>query len=106
MSMKQSIVELLEKNHSGAENAITGHKLCAAIGMTSALMRKTVGELRSEEYPIASDRNGYFYAACPEEIEEIVSYMDVRIQEIVAARDGLVRAAVALRIADKMRNSE
>lgn len=92
MSTKQSALEFLRENHTGAENAITGHKLCGALGMTSALMRKTIGELRAEEHPIASDRNGYFFATRPEEIEDIVSYMDERISEMIAAKEGLARA--------------
>ncbi len=92
MTVKMKILSYLKDYHVGADNALLGSRLCSIFGLTNSLLRKNVVELRAEGYPVCSDRNGYFYAKSPEEIDITIAYLEGRIQEMSHATEGIRRA--------------
>lgn len=92
MPVKEKLNNYLRDYHTGADNALLGYRLCSVFGLTSSLLRRNINELRVEGHPVCSDSNGYFYAACPEEIDITIAHLASRSREMNRAMEGLIRA--------------
>lgn len=65
---KERLAEYLERYHLGAANAATSWELECAFGVRGKDLRDAVNGLRRQGVPIASNGNGYFYAATEQEV--------------------------------------
>lgn len=87
--MTRDIVALIPK--SGASR-ITSGEICALTHVSGATVRKAVNDSRSKFIPIASDRNGYFIAIEPDELNHTIAQLNSRIHMMIKAREGLKKA--------------
>lgn len=71
VGMVSKLVRYLREHAYGVDNAVPVYELCSHLGIPERELR----DLRAEaekEYPILSDQSlGYWYASCPEEVEEV-----------------------------------
>ena len=89
---KERLAEYLERYHLGAANAATSWELECAFGVRGKDLRYAVYGLRRQGVPIASNGNGYFYAATEQEVRATIAHMTHRISGIAAAIRGLSRS--------------
>lgn len=89
---KEVLSEHLKRCHLGAENAVTSRELEHTFSIRGIEVRHMVNALRREGVPIASNRQGYFYAASEQEVRDTIDHMTGRISGIAAAMRGLYKA--------------
>ena len=86
------LAEYLRRYHLGQFNATTSRELELSFGIKGIEVRHLVNQLRREGIPIASNGNGYFYAATDQEVRATIAHLTRRISGISAAIRGLNRA--------------
>ena len=89
---KERLAEYLERYHLGASNAATSRELECTFSIKGIEVRHLVNSLRREGIPIASNSQGYFYAADQQEVQATIAHMTHRISGIAAAIRGLTRS--------------
>lgn len=87
------LCEYLKRNHTGRENAALSKTLEAVFHIGGREIRRCVNALRCDGHPICSSSDGYFYAACKEELGDTVTMLSSLINEISKARNGLLFSA-------------
>ena len=65
---KERLLSYLKGVCPGRKHRVSGTELERALGLSGTDLRKLVNQLRREGVPIASDRQGYFYAATAGEV--------------------------------------
>ena len=58
----EQLLDYLKGSCSGRKNRVGGTELERTLHVSGTDLRKLVNQLRRKTHPIASDRNGYFYA--------------------------------------------
>lgn len=86
------LAEFLKRYHSGESNAATSRELECVFSVKGIEIRQMVNRLRRKSVPIASSRNGYFYAATEQEVRATIAHLTRRISGIAAAIGGLNRS--------------
>ena len=67
---KRVLIEVfLREHHMGEERAVHSKDLEALFFMSGRALRRCIHQLRSEEIPICSSKNGYYYAKNQAEIK-------------------------------------
>lgn len=89
---KEKLADFLEKFCKGRKNRISSGELQKAIGISSTQLRKQVNRLRRDGIPVASDRQGYFYAETAGEIYATIRLLRSMIRGLEAAIQGLEQA--------------
>ena len=79
----------LQKYHLGESGAATSRELERTFSVRGKELRDAVNRLRRRGVPIASNSNGYFYAATEQEVRATIAHMTHRISGIAAAIRGL-----------------
>jgi hypothetical protein len=87
--MTRDIVTLIPK---GETSRITSGEIGSLTNLKGSEIRKIVNESRSQFIPIASDKNGYFIATEPEELNHTIAQINSRIHKMIKAREGLKKA--------------
>ena len=64
----EQLLAYLKGSCSGRKNRIGGTELERTLHVSGTDLRKLVNQLRRKTHPIASDRNGYFYATTAGEV--------------------------------------
>ena len=64
----EKILAYLEGSCLGKANRASGTELERTLHVSGTDLRKLVNQLRRKTHPIASDRNGYFYATTAGEV--------------------------------------
>ena len=82
----------LKTNCYGKSHLIAGSALEQQLSMGGSDLRKRISRLRRKGVPIASNGNGYFYAATEQEVRATIAHMTHRISGIAAAIRGLSRS--------------
>ena len=95
----------LQKYHLGESGAATSRELERTFSVRGKELRDAVNRLRRRGVPIASNSNGYFYAATEQEVRATIAHMTHRISGISAAIRGLNKSlekfdTAQLRISD------
>ena len=85
---KEWLAEYLRRYHFGQFNATTSRELELSFGIKGIEVRHLVNQLRREGIPIASNGNGYFYAATDQEVKATIAHLTRRISGISAAIRG------------------
>jgi len=80
----------LSRYHTGTNNAASSKTLEAAFHIRGSELRRIVNKLRCDGFPICSDKNGYYFAACESEIHATVAQLNSRISKISGAKDGML----------------
>ena len=70
MEKKYILEAFLREHHKGEERAIHSKELEALFSLTGRALRRIISELRKEEIPICSSKDGYFYAKTQAEIKK------------------------------------
>ena len=86
----QRVCRFLSRYHTGMNNAASSKTLEAAFHIRGSELRRIVNTLRCDGFPICSDKNGYYYAACESEIHATVAQLNSRISKISGAKDGML----------------
>lgn len=85
-----TLVQILETEHLGAENATTNAALARRMGLTdrgssgrhgllnSTILTRTIQAAREQGHPIAADDRGVFYPRTPAEFEATVEMLESR----------------------------
>ena len=96
---KRVLIEVfLREHHMGEERAIHSKDLEALFLMSGRALRKCIHQLRSEEIPICSSKNGYYYAKNQAEIKRSAATLGSFSDSISSTRMNLLssRAPIAL----------
>lgn len=86
---KQPLLTFLETFCVGRKNRISGAELERTVGISAIELRKQVNRLRREGIPIASDRQGYYYAETAGEVYGTIRQLRSMIHGLEAAIQGL-----------------
>ncbi|MBQ9825927.1 MAG: hypothetical protein IJM61_01935 [Firmicutes bacterium] len=70
MNKRYLIEAFLREYHKGEERAVHSKDLEALFFISGRDLRRLISELRKEEIPICSSRNGYFYAGSQADIRK------------------------------------
>ena len=73
MNRKERVLSYLKGVCLGRDRCMGGKELGQALNLNGTELRKAVNRLRQKCEPIASDRNGYFYAQTAGEIYAVFS---------------------------------
>lgn len=87
MNREEQLLSYLEGNCLGRAHRVEGKKLRRALGLGRAELHRYVSSLRKKKKPIASDRNGYFYAQTAGEIYSTIRFL----KKIRAGLDAVIR---------------
>ena len=87
MSREEQLLSYLKDNCLGRARRIEGKELRGALGLGRADLHKYVSGLRKKKKPVASDRNGYFYAQTAGEIYSTIRFL----KKIRAGLDAVIR---------------
>ena len=96
--MKPDIIVLIPK---GEGNRITSAEISQATAIDGATIRQIVNRSRANFVPIASDKNGYFIAETPDELDHTIAQINSRIHKMIQAREGLKKAQRLMKEANK-----
>ena len=95
MNREEKLLTYLEGACLGRARCMGGKELGRALNLNGTELRKAVNRLRQECEPIASDRNGYFYAQTAGEVyatirnlKKMRAGLDAAIQGLEQALDG------------------
>ncbi len=89
---KEQLHSYLHHSCRGKANAMSGVNLAKTMTISGNELRRQVNRLRREGIPIASNSNGYFYAANAGEIYSTIRSLEKMESGIRAAIAGLERA--------------
>jgi len=95
LQMVQSIIKGL-KGKQGKDNAITGAKICDAMGLHGARLRKLINHIRINNLLpcLCSTSNGYFVATNIEELENYIISLKQRIKAQVDVLNALEQQTI------------
>ena len=82
----------LKGSCSGRKNRVGGTELERTLHVSGTDLRKLVNQLRRKTHPIASDRNGYFYATTAGEVYDTIRQLKRMAAGLEAAINGLERS--------------
>ena len=68
----EQLLAYLKGSCSGRKNRVGGTELERTLHVSGTDLRKLVNQLRRKTHPIASDRNGYFYATTAGEVYDTI----------------------------------
>lgn len=92
---KARIEAYLRTNCKGRKRIVTAGTLCKVLNISDNELRKQINRLRRENVPIASSRDGYYYAETAADVystikslEKMRSGLDAAIGGLEAAFDG------------------
>ena len=88
----EKILAYLEGSCLGKANRSSGTELERILHISGTCLRKQVNRLRCKEYPIASDRSGYFYATNVGEVYDTIRQLKQMVSGLEAAISGLERS--------------
>lgn len=95
MNRKERVLSYLKGVCLGRDRCMGGKELGRTLNLNGTELRKAVNRLRQECEPIASDRNGYFYAQTAGEVyatirnlKKMRAGLDAAIQGLEQALDG------------------
>ena len=97
MKLTQFETDLIDLIPKGQDSRITSSEIKELTSVSGATVRKIVNKSRANFIPIASDRNGYFIAVTPEELEHTIAQINSRIHKMIKAREGLKKAQKTLK---------
>ena len=86
---KEILRDHLHRRHLGRSRSVSSRELERTLHTTGKDLREQVNRLRREGVPIASDRNGYFYAATAGEVYETIRGLEKLRDGLNAAIHGL-----------------
>lgn len=92
MNREERLLAYLEGACLGRARCMGGKELGQALNLNGTELRKAVNRLRQKCEPIASDRNGYFYAQTAGEIYATIRNLKKMRAGLDAAIQGLERA--------------
>lgn len=90
----EAILDYLKKNHKGRDKAVHSRELENRFDICGRSLRRTVGRMRRNHYPICSGDNGYYFGSKQSEINETVCWLDELVINISGARTGLLKSTV------------
>lgn len=90
----KEILDYLKKNHKGKQKAIHSKELEVRFNLCGRSLRRTVGRLRRDRYPVCSSDDGYFYGVNQSEVNDTVCWLDELVMNISGARAGLLRSSI------------
>lgn len=88
----EQLLAYLKGSCSGRKNRIGGTELERTLHVSGTDLRKLVNQLRRKTHPIASDRNGYFYATTAGEVYDTIRQLKRMAAGLEAAINGLERS--------------
>ena len=91
MNREEKLLTYLEGACLGRARCMGGKELGRALNLNGTELRKAVNRLRQKCEPIASDRNGYFYAQTSGEVYSTIRYL----KKIRAGLDAVIRGLEA-----------
>lgn len=86
---KEILREHLYRHHLGRSRSVSSRELERSLHTSGNTLREQVNRLRREGIPIASDQNGYFYAATAGEVYETIRGLEKLRDGLNAAIRGL-----------------
>ena len=92
MNREERLLAYLEGACLGRARCMGGKELGQALNLNGTELRKAVNRLRQKCEPMASDRNGYFYAQSAGEIYATIRNLKKMLAGLDAAIQGLERA--------------
>ena len=94
MDKKYIIEAFLREFHKGEERAIHSRELEALFSLSGRALRKLVSELRKDEVPICSSKDGYFYAKTQAEISKCARMLGRLSDGVNSSRVSLLSSRV------------
>ena len=88
----EQLLAYLKNSCSGRKNRVGGATLERPLHVSGTDLRKLVNQLRRKTHPIASDRNGYFYATTAGEVYDTIRQLKRMAAGLEAAINGLERS--------------
>lgn len=88
----EMLKEHLKANCMGRKNTVSGASLERALRMSGNELRRHVNRLRRQGVPVASSRDGYFFAANAGEVYATIHQLKQMASGLDAAIGGLERA--------------
>ena len=92
MNREEKLLTYLEGACLGRARCLGGQDLGRALTLNGTQLRKAVNRLRQKCEPIASDRNGYFYAQTAGEVYATIRNLKKMRAGLDAALQGLEQA--------------
>lgn len=92
MNREERLLAYLEGACSGRDYRVGGKELERTLHLSGTDLRKLVNRLRQQNKPIASDRNGYFYAQTAGEVYTTIQNLKKMRAGLDAAIRGLERS--------------
>lgn len=92
MNRKERLLAYLKGVCLGRDRCMGGKELGRALNLNGTELRKAVNRLRQKCEPIASDRNGYFYAQTAGEVYTTIGNLKKMRAGLDAAIRGLEQA--------------
>ena len=89
---EERLLSYLKGACSGRKYRVGGAELEKALGLSGTDLRKQVNRLRRKGVPIASDRQGYFYAATAGEVYTTIRQLRQMVTGLEKAIAGLETA--------------
>ncbi len=86
---KEQLLSYLKGACPGRKYRVSGAELERALGLSGTDLRKLVNQLRRQGIPIASDRQGYFYAATASEVYTTIRQLRQMVTGLEKAIAGL-----------------
>lgn len=88
----EKILAYLEGSCLVKANRASGTELERTLHISGTCLRKQVNRLRCKEYPIASDRSGYFHSTAAGEVYDTIRQLKRMAAGLEAAINGLERS--------------
>ena len=92
MNREEQLLAYLKGACPGRAYRVSGAELERALHLSGADLRKHVSRLRRRGVPIASDRNGYFYAQTAGEVYATIRLLRTMVRGLEAVIQGLERS--------------
>lgn len=89
---KEDVLEFFRVFCLGRENLRSGGDIARALQISKSELRKHINRLRRERYPIASNRQGYYYATTAWDVYTTSKRLEEVEKGIRAANSGLVQS--------------
>ncbi len=86
---EERLLSYLKGACSGRKRRVSGVELERALKLSGTDLRKLVNRLRRKGVPIASDRQGYFYAATAGEVYTTIRHLRQMVTGLEKAISGL-----------------
>ena len=86
---EEKLLSYLKGACPGRKYRVSGDNLKRALGISGTDLRKLVNRLRKKGIPIASDRQGYFYAATASEVYTTIRQLRQMVTGLEKAIAGL-----------------